>query len=35
VQGQHTEEILAEIGYGREEISRLVVDGAVATSDPG
>ncbi len=32
LQGQHTAEILAELGYGSEKIAELVRDGAVATS---
>jgi len=30
VQGQHTEEILAELGYGPEDIAALGRDGAIA-----
>lgn len=32
LQGQHTEEVLAELGYGPEKIAELVRDGAAATS---
>jgi crotonobetainyl-CoA:carnitine CoA-transferase CaiB-like acyl-CoA transferase len=32
LQGQHTEEILAELGYGAAEIASLVEDGSAATS---
>jgi crotonobetainyl-CoA:carnitine CoA-transferase CaiB-like acyl-CoA transferase len=32
LQGQHTEEILSELGYGAAEIARLVEDGSAATS---
>ncbi len=32
LQGEHTEEILAELGYDAEAIARLVRDGAAATS---
>jgi crotonobetainyl-CoA:carnitine CoA-transferase CaiB-like acyl-CoA transferase len=31
LQGQHSHEILAELGYGPEEVAKLLEDGAVAT----
>ena len=31
LQGQHTAELLAELGYGEESISQLVEDGAIGT----
>ena len=34
VKGQHTEEMLVELGYGPDEISALRHDGAVATGGP-
>jgi len=29
--GQHSQEILAELGYGPEEVAKLLEDGSVAT----
>jgi crotonobetainyl-CoA:carnitine CoA-transferase CaiB-like acyl-CoA transferase len=34
LKGEHTEEVLAELGYRAEEISRLLAEGAVARSSP-
>jgi crotonobetainyl-CoA:carnitine CoA-transferase CaiB-like acyl-CoA transferase len=33
LQGQHSEEILTELGYGPAEIAKLVEDGSAATSE--